>query len=123
MLATSPSELAPDQTAELMFSQKKTSEANGGRIGPEETELHYTTLHMIIIKNFDLKVIVSYYTSLYHCSSSFHHRLICSYSHAHVMVKCCVLFSASDVPQSVGLHDEINSIIAIVGLCSLSEQL
>jgi len=25
-------------------------------------------------------------------------------------------------PQSVGLHDEINSIIAIVGLCSLSEQ-
>jgi len=25
--------------------------------------------------------------------------------------------------QSVGLHDEINSIIAIVGLCSLSEQL
>jgi len=28
----------------------------------------------------------------------------------------------SVVEQSVGLHDEINSIIAIVGLCSLSEQ-
>ena len=25
-------------------------------------------------------------------------------------------------PELVGLHDEINSIIAIVGLCSLSEQ-
>jgi len=33
-----------------------------------------------------------------------------------------VIHSLSLSTQSVGLHDEINSIIAIIGLCSLSEQ-
>jgi len=50
--------LALDQTAELTFSQKKSA-ASGDKIGPEETEQHYTTLHMVIIKNFDLKKMVS----------------------------------------------------------------
>ena len=40
------------------------------------------------------------------------------------MVNCLktVISSKHFVIQSVGLHDEINSIIVIVGLCSLSEQ-
>ena len=49
VLVSSPSELAPNQAAELMFSQKKTSAASSDRIGPEETEQHHTTPHMIII--------------------------------------------------------------------------
>ena len=55
VLITSPSELAPAQTAELMFSQKKMSAASSDRIGPEETELHYMTVHMNIIAIFKKK--------------------------------------------------------------------
>ena len=44
--------LLADQTV-----QPEEDKCSHDRIGPEETEHHYTTLHMIIIKTIDLKEI------------------------------------------------------------------
>ena len=60
MLITSLSELAPDQTAELMFSQKGKQAPSSDRIGPQETELH-DSAHGHHKNVFTEKEIVSYF--------------------------------------------------------------
>ena len=78
MVVTSPSELAPDQTAELRFSHKEKQAPSIDRIGPEESELHYTTRRMVI----------SYYTN---CIIT-HHFSTVSYVHIHMsLLNVCII--------------------------------